>query len=89
MIHLMRCSVKRQWTWTCTPVEKDAADIIMADGGFLGAGSHPQRSEETVHQDVELVDVPVIRHEDKVSEINGKQTSYSDLSSSHIVHVHA
>ena len=34
----------------------------MADGGFLGACSHPQRSEETVYQDVELVDVPVITH---------------------------
>lgn len=47
---------------TYTPVEEDAADIVMADGGFLGAGSHPQRSEETVDQDVELVDVPVITH---------------------------
>lgn len=34
----------------------------MADGGFLGAGSHSQRSEETVDQDVELVNVPVITH---------------------------
>lgn len=44
------------------PVKEDAANIIMADGGFLGAGSHPQRSEETVDQDVELVDIPVITH---------------------------
>lgn len=34
----------------------------MADGRLLGAGSHPQRSEETVYQDVELVDVPVVTH---------------------------
>lgn len=36
----------------------------MADGRFLGAGSHPERSEETVDQDVELVDIPIIRHKD-------------------------
>lgn len=53
------------YTHTCTPVEEDAADIVMADGGFLGAGSHPQRSEETVDQDVELVDIPVITHKGK------------------------
>lgn len=29
----------------------------MAYGGFLGAGSHAQRSEEAVHQNGELVDV--------------------------------
>lgn len=29
----------------------------MADGRFLGAGSHAKRPEETVHQDGELVDV--------------------------------
>lgn len=45
-----------------TPVEEDAADIIVVDGGFLGAGSHPQWSEKTVHQDVELVHVPVVTH---------------------------
>lgn len=37
------------------PVEKNAADIIMANGGLLGAGRHPQGPEETIHQDVELV----------------------------------
>lgn len=47
---------------TCTPVEEDAADIVVPDGGFLGAGSHPQRSEEEVDQDVELVDVPAVTH---------------------------
>lgn len=41
----------------------------MANGGFLGAGSHPQRSEETVDQDIELVDVPVIPHIEKFSNI--------------------
>lgn len=49
-------------THKCKPVEEDAANIIMVDGGFLGTGSHPQRSEETVDQDVELVDIPVITH---------------------------
>lgn len=39
------------------PVEKDAADIIVADGRFLGAGSHAERPEEAVHQDGELVDI--------------------------------
>lgn len=43
-----------------TPVEEDAADVIVADRGFLGAGGHSQRPEETVDQDVELVDVPAI-----------------------------
>ncbi|KAK7828733.1 hypothetical protein U0070_006518, partial [Myodes glareolus] len=40
-----------------TPVEKNAADIIMANGGLLRAGCHPQGPEETVDQDVELVHV--------------------------------
>lgn len=39
------------------PVEEDAADIIVADGRFLGAGCHTQRPEETVDQDGQLVDV--------------------------------
>lgn len=39
------------------PVEEYAADVIVADGGFLGAGSHAKRPEETVHQDGQLVDV--------------------------------
>lgn len=39
------------------PVEENAADIIMANGGLLGAGCHAQRPEETVHQDVELVHI--------------------------------
>lgn len=33
----------------------------MADGRFLGAGGHPERPEETVHQDGELVDVFSLR----------------------------
>lgn len=49
---------------THAPVEEDAADVVVADGGFLGTGSHPERSEEAVDQDVELVDVPVITHMD-------------------------
>lgn len=40
-----------------TPVEENAADIIMANGGLLGAGCHPQGPEETIDQDVELVHV--------------------------------
>lgn len=47
---------------TCRPVEEDAADIIVAYWGFLGASSHPQRSEETVDQDVELVNIPATKH---------------------------
>lgn len=39
------------------PVEENAADVIVADGRFLGAGRHAERPEETVHQDGELVDV--------------------------------
>lgn len=33
----------------------------MADGRFLGAGSHAERPEETVHQDGELMDVFCLR----------------------------
>lgn len=39
------------------PVKEYTADIIMADGRFLGAGSHAQRPEEAVDQDGELVDI--------------------------------
>lgn len=39
------------------PVEEYGADVVMADGRFLGAGGHAERPEETVHQDGELVDV--------------------------------
>lgn len=39
------------------PVEEDAADIVVADGRFLGAGGHAERPEEAVDQDGELVDV--------------------------------
>lgn len=39
------------------PVEKYAADIIMADWGLLGAGGHPQGPEETVDQYRQLVDI--------------------------------
>lgn len=42
------------------PVEKNAAHVVVADGGFLGTGGHPQRSEKAVDQNIELVDVPVI-----------------------------
>ena len=37
------------------PVEKNAADVIVVNGGLLGAGCHAQGPEETVHQDVKLV----------------------------------
>lgn len=39
------------------PVEEYTADIIVADGWFLGAGSHAERPEETVDQNGELMDV--------------------------------
>lgn len=43
------------------PVEEDGADVVVADGRFLGAGSHTQWPEETVHQDGQLVDVLRLR----------------------------
>lgn len=39
------------------PVEEDAADVIVGDWRFLGAGGHAQRPQEVVDQDVELLDV--------------------------------
>lgn len=39
------------------PVQEDAADIIVGDGGFLGAGCHAERTQEVVDQDVKLLDV--------------------------------
>lgn len=61
VIHSLKVKMDTNtFTQTYTPVEEDAADVVVVDGGFLRAGSHPQRSEETVHQDVELVDVPVV-----------------------------
>ena len=41
----------------CSPVQEDAADVVVRDGGFLGAGGHPQRAQEVVHQDVQLLHV--------------------------------
>ena len=41
----------------CSPVQEDAADIVVRDGGLLGAGGHPQRAQEVVHQDVQLLHV--------------------------------
>ena len=43
------------------PVEEYAADIIVGDGWFLGAGSHAERPQEVVHQDVKLLDVLSLR----------------------------
>lgn len=39
------------------PVKEDAADIIVGDGRFLGAGGHSEWPQEVVDQDVELLDV--------------------------------
>lgn len=39
------------------PVEEDAADIVVRDGGLLGAGCHPQGPQEVVDQDVQLLHV--------------------------------
>lgn len=39
------------------PVEKNTADVVVADGGLLGAGRHAQGPQETIDEDVELVDV--------------------------------
>lgn len=39
------------------PVEEDAANIIMANGRFLGTGSHAERPKEAIHQDGKLVHV--------------------------------
>lgn len=36
------------------PVDEDAANIIMADWGFFGTGSHPEWPQEAVHQDGQL-----------------------------------
>lgn len=43
----------------------------MADGRFLGAGGHPERPEEAVDQDVELVDVPAITQKGHGNELDG------------------
>ena len=43
------------------PVEEYAADIVVGDGRFLGAGRHAQRPQEVVHQDVKLLDVLGLR----------------------------
>lgn len=40
-----------------SPVEEYAADIVVRDGRLLGAGCHPQRPQEVVDEDVELLDV--------------------------------
>lgn len=39
------------------PVQEDAADIVVRDGRLLGAGSHAQRAQEVVDQDVQLLHV--------------------------------
>lgn len=39
------------------PVEKNTTDVVVTDGGLLGAGGHSQGPEEAVDQDVELVDI--------------------------------
>lgn len=57
-VHLSHKAIQNHLIIIWRPVEEDAADVIMADGWFLGAGSHPQGPEEAVDQDVELVDVP-------------------------------
>ena len=41
----------------CSPVQEDAADVVVRDGGLLGAGSHPQWAQEVVHQDMQLLHV--------------------------------
>ena len=41
----------------CSPVQEDAADVVVRDGGLLGAGGHPQWAQEVVHQDVQLLHV--------------------------------
>ena len=43
------------------PVEEHTADIIVTDWRFLGAGGHAERSQETVNQDRQLVDIPRVR----------------------------
>lgn len=47
--------------YSCTPVEEDAADVVVGDGWFLGAGSHTEGSKEVVDQDVELLDILSLR----------------------------
>lgn len=39
------------------PVQEYTADIVMIDRWFLGACSHPQGPEETVHKDIKLMDI--------------------------------
>lgn len=43
------------------PVEEYAADIIVGDGRLLRAGSHAQRPQEVVHQNMKLLDVLCLR----------------------------
>ena len=43
------------------PVEEDAADVVVGDGGLLGAGGHAKRPQEVVDQDVQLLDVLSLR----------------------------
>lgn len=39
------------------PVKEDAADVIMSNGGLLGAGGHAKGAQEVIDQDVELLDI--------------------------------
>lgn len=39
------------------PIEENAANIIMANWGFFGAGSHPEWPQKAVHQDGQLEDI--------------------------------
>lgn len=48
---------ERAGSETLEPVEEYAADIIVGDGRFLGAGRHAQRPQEVVDQDVELLHI--------------------------------
>lgn len=43
------------------PVEEYAADIVVGDGRFLGAGCHAERPKEVVDQNVKLLNVLRLR----------------------------
>lgn len=40
-----------------SPVQEDAADIVMRDGGLFRTGRHPQWAQKVVDEDVQLLHV--------------------------------
>lgn len=50
----MKGHVQKSIIGAYIPIEEDTADVVMTNGGFFGAGGHPERPQEAVDQDGEL-----------------------------------